>query len=72
MNFCLARSEHTWLWPGEEGGFDGSLQSHSRAIDLGLPPLAQSAVLLHSFFSFFLAWLLFFFLISKHFEFFHR
>lgn len=43
MNFCLARSEHTELWPEKEGGLDGFLRSHSRAIDLGLSPLAQSA-----------------------------
>lgn len=45
MNFCLARSEHTWLWPEKEGGFDGFLQSHSRAMHVWLPSLAQSAVL---------------------------
>lgn len=49
MNFCLARSEHTWLWPEKEGGFDGFLQSHSRAMHVWLPSLAQSAVLYVTF-----------------------
>lgn len=49
MNFCLARSEHTWLWLEKKDGFD-VLWSHSRATDLGLSPLAQSAVLYGRFF----------------------
>lgn len=53
MNFCLARSEHTWLWPEKKDGFDVFLWSHSRATDLGLSPLAQSAVLYGRFFFFF-------------------
>lgn len=53
MSFCLTRSEHTWLWPEEEGGFDGFLWNHSRAIGVGLPPLAQSVTCSICFVGFF-------------------
>lgn len=66
MNFCPGRSEHTWLWPEKEGGFDDFLRCPSRAIHLWLPPFAQHAVLYVSFLVFFLRKL------SIHFEFFHR
>lgn len=55
MNFCPGSSEHTWLWPEKEGGFDGFLQSPSRAIQLCsyTTPFAQHAVLYVSFLLFF-------------------